>query len=260
MKVALTIAGSDSSGGAGIQADLKTFEAFGVFGTSAITVLTAQNTSGVRSIEPMRPEFVTEQIQAVLDDFDVAAIKIGMLYDAAIIHAVREAIDGLDIPIVVDPVFISKAGSPLLKEDAVEAMRTLFPLATVLTPNRFEAKALFGYGDGDDESAASITEAPCPVLVKHQVADLPEGSYSIDRLYIGQKTLVFKSPLVLTENLHGSGCTFSSAIAANLALGQPLEEAIATAKRYVTQALRYAPAIGHGPGPLAHKEGIDHAA
>lgn len=260
MKVVLTIAGSDSGGGAGIQADLKTFEAFGVFGTSAITVLTAQNTCGVRSIAPMTPEFVAEQITAVLDDFDVAAIKIGMLYDADIIEAVKTCISGLGIPIVLDPVFVSKAGSPLLKEDAIDAMRSLFPYAAVITPNRYEAKALFGYEHGDTDSLSAIISAPCPVLVKHQVAELPEGPRSIDQLYSGHTKRIFQSPLIETSNLHGSGCTFSSAIAANLALGHPLDAAIGIAKRYVTEALIHAPAVGHGPGPLGHKEGIHHAA
>ena len=137
MEVVLTIAGSDSSGGAGIQADLKTFEAFGVFGTSVITVLTAQNTTGVRSISPVEPQFIKEQIQAVLEDFDVKAIKIGMLLNKQIILTIKEIIKELNIPIVLDPVFISKAGSPLLDDDAIESMKELFEYVELITPNQF---------------------------------------------------------------------------------------------------------------------------
>lgn len=255
MKVALTIAGSDSSGGAGIQADLKTFEAFGVFGTSAITVLTAQNTTGVQAIEPMRPDFVRAQIQSVLDDFDVAAVKIGMLYDVPIIEAVRDIISTLDIPVVLDPVFISKAGSPLLKPEAVEAMKTLFEHATLITPNRFEAQELFGYEHGDTESLEAIMQCPCPVLVKHFPLELPTGKVSIDQLYAGHQKRIFQTEMIGTNNLHGTGCSYSSAIAANLALGKPLDSAIDTAKRFITEALRSAPQIGNGPGPVNHKQG-----
>lgn len=260
MKVALTIAGSDSSGGAGIQADLKTFEAFGVFGASAVTVLTAQNTTGVQAIEPVDPEFVTTQIRSVLDDFDVAAIKIGMLYDTLVIEAVREVISTLDIPIVLDPVFISKAGSPLLKPDAINAMKTLFEYATLLTPNRFEAKELFGYEHGDTESLEAVMNAPCPVLVKHLPLELPTGNISVDQLYIGHQKRIFQSEMIDTDSLHGTGCSYSSAIAANLALGKPLDAAIETAKQFITEALRTAPGLGNGPGPVNHKQGGMHVA
>lgn len=260
MKVALTIAGSDSSGGAGLQADLKTFEAFGVFGASALTVLTAQNTTGVRAIEPVPPAFVEAQIRAVLDDFDVGALKIGMLYDTPIIETVRKLISGLDIPIVLDPVFISKAGSSLLKPDAVDALKSLFEHVTLITPNRYEAKALFGYEHGDTDALADIMAAPCPVLVKHQVVELPDVRRSVDQLYSGHHKLIFQSELIDTTNLHGTGCSYSSAIAANLALGHPLDEAIAIAKRFITEALRHAPAVGHGPGPVNHKAGGIHVA
>ena len=255
MQVALTIAGSDSSGGAGIQADLKTFEAFGIFGTSAITVLTAQNTTGVQAIAPMTPDFVRAQIRSVLDDFDVAAIKIGMLYDTPIIEAVADLINGLDIPVVLDPVFISKAGSPLLKSEAVEALKRLFEHATLITPNRFEAEELFGYEHGDTESLEAIMLCPCPVLIKHFPLELPTGNLSVDQLYFGHQKRIFQTEMIETENLHGTGCSYSSAIAANLALGKPLDAAIETAKRFITEALRSAPALGNGPGPINHKQG-----
>lgn len=156
MKVVLTIAGSDSSGGAGIQADLKTFEAFGVFGTSAITVLTAQNTTGVQSIFPLSVDFILQQIQSVMDDFEVSAIKIGMLYDTSIIEAITEFVKTLDIPVVLDPVCVSKAGSPLLKPDAIDALRLLSGEVSLSTPNLNEACELFGYKSGDTDSLQTI--------------------------------------------------------------------------------------------------------
>lgn len=255
MKVVLTIAGSDSSGGAGVQADLKTFEAFGVFGTSAITVLTAQNTQGVNDIHTLPASFVKAQIQAVLDDFDVSAIKIGMLYSQEIIESVKEIIAALDIPIVFDPVFISKAGSPLLQKEAVEAMKELFKYATVITPNIYEAHELFGYEDGTENSLESIEAQETPVLVKNHVLETPAGKVSIDQLFFDGQKSIFQSEYVQTNNLHGTGCSYSSAIAANLGLGKTLEESINVAKRFITQALIHAPSIGHGPGPINHKKG-----
>ncbi|QSZ42164.1 bifunctional hydroxymethylpyrimidine kinase/phosphomethylpyrimidine kinase [Sulfurimonas aquatica] len=253
MKVVLTIAGSDSSGGAGIQADLKTFEAFGLFGTSALTVLTAQNTTGVTDIQEVSPSFVKEQINAVLKDFDVAAIKIGMLYSKEIIEVVKESIKDLKTPIVLDPVFISKASSPLLKEDAVEAMKELFEYARVLTPNRYEAEALFGYEYGNDSSLESITNAPTAVLVKNHVVDTPEGKVSLDQLFMGKKKVAIQTPYLETTNLHGTGCSYSSAITANIALGHSLEVSIKRAKEFINLAIESAPNIGNGPGPINHK-------
>jgi len=255
MKVVLTIAGSDSSAGAGVQADLKTFEAFGVFGTSVITVLTAQNTSGVSAIQSLSAEFVSAQIKAVIDDFDVAAIKIGMLYSTDIIKAVRNALSEYTIPLVLDPVFISKASSPLLQEKAVEKMKELFEYATVITPNLFEAKALFGYQPDNADSIESIQKLNIPVLVKNEVVELSERKMSVDQLYVGHDKKTFESEYVDTTNLHGTGCSYSSAIAANLALGKTLEESIDSAKKFITQALIHAPDIGHGPGPINHKKG-----
>jgi len=255
MKVVLSIAGSDSSGGAGIQADLKTFEAFGVFGASAITVLTAQNTSGVTDIQSVPAEFVSAQIKAVMDDFDVAAIKVGMLYSIEIIEAVKASIADCKIPVVLDPVFISKAGSPLLQDDAIEKMKELFVHATVITPNRFEAKALFGYSNDDSDALVDMKGSKTPVLVKNHVVEVSGKKMSSDKLYLGNETRIFETEYIETKNLHGTGCSYSSAIAANLALGKTLEESVETAKRFITQALIHAPAIGHGPGPINHKKG-----
>lgn len=255
MKVVLSIAGSDSSGGAGIQADLKTFEAFGVFGTTAITVLTAQNTTGVEQIAPMEASFVRKQIEMVFEDFDVAAIKIGMLFNKEIIETVSQAIEGLDIPIVLDPVAISKAGSPLLEESAVKAMYSLFDKVTLITPNHHEAYEFFGYKHGDPESLKSIQNLNTPVLVKHHVIEVGSERFSVDQLYFHKQKRVFQIPLIETSNLHGTGCSFSSAITANLALGHSMEKSITLAKKFVTQALIKAPNIGNGPGPIHHKKG-----
>ncbi|MBT8348645.1 MAG: bifunctional hydroxymethylpyrimidine kinase/phosphomethylpyrimidine kinase [Sulfurovum sp.] len=260
MKVVLSIAGSDSSGGAGIQADLKTFEAFGVFGTTAITVLTAQNTTGVDQIVPMEASFVKKQIDMVFKDFDVAAIKIGMLFNKDIIETVAEAIKGLDIPIVLDPVSISKAGSPLLEDDAVKAMHTLFNDVTLITPNRHEAYAFFGYEHEDSKSFEATQNFNTPVLVKHHVVELADEKFSVDQLYFHHDKRVFQSPLIETTNLHGTGCSYSSAITANLALGHSLEKSISIAKKFVTHALLKAPNIGNGPGPIHHKQGGEYVA
>lgn len=255
MNVVLTIAGSDSSGGAGIQADLKTFEAFGIFGTSVLTVLTAQNTTGVTGIQEVEPSFVRQQLKAIFDDFDVKAIKIGMLYSKEIIEVVKEEIKGLKMPIVLDPVFISKAGSPLLKEDAVTAMKELFKYATVITPNQYEAEALFNYKPDDSESLERIIQAPTAVLIKNHISELSDKKVSIDRLFVGEQKYIFDTPYLETTNLHGTGCSFSSAIAANLGLGLSLQDSIKKAKAFINEALIHAPNIGKGPGPINHKVG-----
>ena len=248
MKVLLSIAGSDSSGGAGIQADIKTAEAFGVFSTTALTVITAQNTTGVRSIRPMDAGFLRDQVEMVFKDLQVDAIKIGMLFNVELIECVKDIIAPLDIPIVLDPVFLSKAGAPLLEPDAVTAMKELFSHVTVLTPNQHEARALFGEG--------LHVKAPCPVIIKHFATE----DESHDTLYYpDNSTRIFASPRLETRNLHGSGCSFSSAIAANLALGYELESAIERAKNFIYHAIEKAPNLGRGPGPLAHKQGGEYA-
>ena len=255
MKVVLTIAGSDSSGGAGIQADLKTFEAHGVFGTSVLTVLTAQNTQGVRDISTLSPEFIKSQLDAIFDDFDVSAIKIGMLYSNEIIDVVREYIKDLDIPIVFDPVFISKAGSKLLNDDAIENMKSLLPYATITTPNLFEAKELFGYEFGNSDTLHEIFNTPCAVLIKNQIHDMDDQSKSIDMLFEGRDKSVFITPHIQTNNTHGTGCSYSSAIAANIALGHSLVSSVQMAKNFIYEAIKSAPNIGGGKGPIAHKIG-----
>lgn len=257
MKVVLTIAGSDSSGGAGIQADLKTFEAFGVFGCSALTVLTAQNTKGVSAIQEVPATFVKEQIKAVLKDFEVSAIKIGMLFSNEIIDVVRECIKNLDIPIVFDPVFISKAGSKLLNDDAIENLKTLFDYVDIITPNLFEAKELFDYDILDENSIKKIHELPCKVVIKNDKITKDDEILSLDTLFDKEDKKLFFTKLIDTTNTHGTGCSFSSAIAANIALGKPLDEAIKTAKDFIYYAVKNAPHIGHGMGPISHKKGIE---
>jgi len=255
MKVVLTIAGSDSSGGAGIQADLKTFEAFGTFGCSVITVLTAQNTKGVTDIYEISPQFIKNQIKAVLEDFDVAAIKIGMLFSNEIINMLKEIIKDLDIPIVFDPVFISKAGSKLLNDDAVENLKSLFQYSTIITPNLFEAKALFEYDSLNERVIEQIAKLPYKVVIKNDKLIKDDKTLSLDTLFENGNKKVFYTKLIDTTNTHGTGCSFSSAIAANIALGKPIEEAIKTAKEFIYEAVNNAPNIGHGMGPIAHKIG-----
>jgi hydroxymethylpyrimidine/phosphomethylpyrimidine kinase len=251
MQVVLSIAGSDCSGGAGIQADLKTFEAFGVFGTSVLSALTAQNTQGVKDIFSIEPRFIQAQLKSIFEDFQIDAIKIGMLFSNEIIDIVREFIKDLQIPIVLDPVFISKAGSKLLHPDAVENMKSLFPYCTLITPNLFEAKELFGY---EDASSLENENLPCAVIVKNHIKKEQNQLYSVDILFEQGKKYFFQTPFVDSKNTHGTGCSFSSAIAANLALGQSLHVAIETSKRFIYFAIKNAPNLGHGKGPIAHKK------
>ncbi len=257
--IALTIAGSDSGGGAGIQADLKTFSALGVYGASAITALTAQNTVGVQAIHAIPPAFVAEQIRSVLSDLDVRAIKIGMLSNAAIIEAVATAIqDYPHVPVVLDPVMIAASGDSLLEADAVSALRHwLIPIATVVTPNLPEAAAITGASSATDEGAmvdqarAILALGAKAVLVKGGHAEGPE---SVDILMQGNTISRFSAPRIVTQNIHGTGCTLSSAIAAGLAKGLALEAAVAEAKDYITAAIRAASrlSVGHGHGPAHH--------
>ncbi|MGH9308432.1 MAG: bifunctional hydroxymethylpyrimidine kinase/phosphomethylpyrimidine kinase [Vicinamibacterales bacterium] len=256
MRTALTIAGSDSGGGAGIQADLKTFAAHRVFGTSAITAITAQNTNGVQAWQAVAVELVTAQIQAVVSDIGAHAVKIGMLGNAAIVRAVARAIEDLAlVNVVVDPVMIAKGGDRLLLEDAVAELRTsLLPRAHIVTPNIPEAEILAGrpIRSPDDMRAAAerIRElGPRVVIVKGGHA---EGPQCIDVVCAGNGTFEVKGPRIATRNTHGTGCTLSSAIAANLANGMEDEAAIRGARAYLEGALRTAPAIGAGHGPLNH--------
>lgn len=261
MKVVLSIAGSDSSGGAGIQADIKSLEAHGVFAATAVTALTAQNTGGVRDVLSASPEFVVSQIRAVMDDFEVSAIKIGALLTKKIIDAVDAALKGYSGHIVLDPVCSSKAGSPLLEEGAEGALLELCKRATVVTPNMTEAKKLYGYEIGESSSLCFVQEAGYPILVKNHVVDRGEdAALSVDILYDGRTKSIFETPVSNPNFTHGAGCSFSSAIAANLALGYPLLEAIRRAKWFVyfaiEEASKAAP-IGGGKHPLAHKAGYE---
>lgn len=246
MKVVVSIAGSDSSGGAGVQADLKVFEHFGVFGCSVITVLTSQNTTGVREIYEVTPEFVKSQLEAVFEDFEIEAVKIGMLYSNDIINVVKEFISKLDVPIIFDPVFISKAGSKLLNDDAIINLKSMLEFVTVTTPNQYEAKALFG-NELDDKV---LLTQPCAVVLKNS----REKNISVDYLFENGKKHSFKSPLCNDKNTHGTGCSFSSAITANIALGYPLYKAVEISKSYIQYAIENAPNIGHGKGPILHNQ------
>ncbi len=256
MKTAMTSAGSDSGGGAGIQADLKTFAAHGVYGTSAITAITAQNTVGVTSVLPLPSDIVTAQIEAIAGDIGADAVKIGMLASAAIVEAVAAAIDTLELPqVVLDPVMVSKSGDTLLEEEAVAAMRTeLLRRALVVTPNAREAEVLAGMTIGSLEEAREAAHrihrmGAAAVVVKG--GHLP-GAEAVDLLFDGREAIEFRAPRVDTRNTHGTGCTFAAAVAANLALGLPLRDAVDRAKRYVTGAIANGLTIGHGHGPVDH--------
>src|SRR5574340_799669 len=252
--VALTIAGSDPSGGAGIQADLKTFHQFGVYGEAVITLLTVQNTLRVDRVECMTPDLVIQQIRATVEDIPPHAAKTGALGSAAVVEAVAEAAAQFTFPLVVDPVMISKHGLPLAASDAVAAFRErLLPRAMLVTPNIPEAEALAGMEIPDAgamrEAARRIGEmGPRAVLVKggHLAGD------AIDVLYDGRAFREYRAPRFETRHTHGTGCTYSAAITASLALGLPLEAAIERAKRYITQAIRGNPGLGGGAGPVNH--------
>ena len=256
MHTALTIAGSDSGGGAGIQADLKTFAAHRVFGTCAITAVTAQNTLGVTMWRAVASDLVTAQIEAVAGDLGVDAVKVGMLANAAIVEAVAAAIAELDLPhVVVDPVMIAKGGDRLLEAEAVTAVRAeLLPLAHVVTPNVPEAEVLSGrtIRSVDDMRAAGeriLGLGPRVVLIKGGHLEGPE---SIDVVCTAHEVFELRGPRIDTRHTHGTGCTLSSAIAANLALGLDDGSALSRARDYLDGAIRHAPGLGRGHGPLGH--------
>jgi hydroxymethylpyrimidine/phosphomethylpyrimidine kinase len=255
-RTALTIAGSDSGGGAGIQADLKTFAALDVYGVSAIAAITAQNTMGVLAAEPLTADLVTAQIEAVAGDIAIHATKTGMLATAAIVEAVAATIDELELPlVVVDPVMIAKSGDRLLDVDAVRTLRTeLLPRALIVTPNIPEAEALSGVtistlADIRDAAKRIHGMGPSAVVIKGGHGEGPE---IIDLFFDGDRTIEFRVRRVHTQNTHGTGCTFASAIAAYLARGFELADAVEQAQKYVGGAIRHALAIGHGHGPLDH--------
>jgi hydroxymethylpyrimidine/phosphomethylpyrimidine kinase len=256
MRSVLAIAGSDSSGGAGVQADLKTLAALGVYGTCAITAITAQSTTGVAAVYELPPQIVAAQMEAVVTDIRPDAVKTGMLSSASIIEVVAAKVREYSLPhLVVDPVMVSKSGARLLREDAIQALRDLlFPLAEVVTPNIPEAEALVGRGlkdeDGIREAAREIAAmGPQNVVIKggHR-----EGRAAIDLLFDGRDFHAYTAEWVDTTSTHGTGCTFASAIAAHLALGAAVPEAVGRAKDYLTEALRHAYPVGHGCGPVDH--------
>jgi hydroxymethylpyrimidine/phosphomethylpyrimidine kinase len=256
MRVALTIAGSDSGGGAGIQADLKTFQQFGVFGTSAITAVTAQNTVSVTAWEPVSPRLVRAQIDAVVTDLRPDAVKTGMMGTAELIRVVADSIRDYRLtPCVVDPVMIATTGDALLDRDGVSAVLTqLVPLAALLTPNVVEASALTGITISDHSAmrlAAKRLFALGAKAVLVKGGHLAGDDELVDELYDGEFTS-FTHPRIKTKAMHGTGCTLSAAIAAQLALGVPLREAVRVAIDYVHAAMTTAPALGAGSGPLNH--------
>jgi hydroxymethylpyrimidine/phosphomethylpyrimidine kinase len=252
---ALTIAGSDSGGGAGIQADLKTFTVLGVFGTSAITALTAQNTTGVTGVVEVSPEFVTEQIDAVMRDIGADAAKTGMLANAGIIDAVARAVRRWEIErLVVDPVMIAKSGAPLLRAEATGALRrVLLPVAMVVTPNLHETGALVGrtvrtLAEMHDAAREIHAMGPRYVVVKGGHVD--DADQSIDVVFDGRVFEQFASPRDAMKHTHGTGCVFSAAIAAGLARGMGVLDAVGQAKRMITAGIAAGLAIGHGVGPV----------
>jgi hydroxymethylpyrimidine/phosphomethylpyrimidine kinase len=255
MKVALTIAGSDSGGGAGIQADLKTFAAHGVFGTSAITAITVQNTRGVTGVEAISPATVAAQIRAVFDDFPVAAAKTGMLFTTDVIEAVVGTLKQLEFrTLVVDPVMVASSGDRLLKPEAEAALiDRLLPAAFVVTPNLAETAVLTR---NEMETLDDMRAAAKQIFDEHGARALVKGGHHVERavdvLYDGETWHEFASERLDPKNTHGTGCTLSSAIAANLALGKELVEAVGNAKDYVTRCIRCAPGLGHGTGPMDH--------
>ena len=256
MKQVLTIAGSDSGGGAGIQADIKAMSANGVFAMSAITAVTAQNTEEVTDVFELPLSIIAAQIDAVFDDFDVAAVKTGMLSSAEIVKVVAKLLKPQNVTnLVVDPVMIAKSGHRLLKPDAVEAlMHELIPLALVVTPNIHEAQQLSGI------EIKTLTDARRAAKIIHRLGCrhvLIKGGHLLedratDVLYDGRFFELFKSEFIDTPHTHGTGCTFASAIAAHLALGKPLTQAVTAAKAYLTEAIRHGLSIGHGKGPTNH--------
>jgi hydroxymethylpyrimidine/phosphomethylpyrimidine kinase len=255
MRTALTIAGSDSGGGAGLQADLKTFAAHGVYGMSAVTAITAQNTRGVTAVTALAPDMVVAQIEAVLEDLGADAIKVGMLANAAIVEAVAHSLARRpDIPVVLDTVMVAKGGAALLEPDAVTALlRDLLPRAIIVTPNVPEAEALTGLRI---KTAADLHAAARALIDAGARAAVVKGGHldgpAVDVFFDGRDAVELTADRVETPHTHGTGCTFSAAIAARLALGDDLRSAVRAAKAYVTRAILAAPGLGHGHGPLGH--------
>ena len=257
MRIALTIAGSDSGGGAGIQADLKTFQRFGVFGTSAITAITAQNTRGVSRWEPVSPDLVRAQINSVAEDLPPAAFKTGMLATAAIASAVAAAIDAYAFTnYVLDPVMVASSGDVLFESDTIDTIRTqLIPRSFLVTPNIHEAQILVGEKIDDEDGMARAAETIVTELGAQAAlvkgGHLDSGDRLVDILYDGS-VRAFRSQRVATTSTHGTGCTLSAAITAQLAKGESLHAAVRQSVDYVHNAIATAPGLGSGHGPLNH--------
>jgi hydroxymethylpyrimidine/phosphomethylpyrimidine kinase len=253
----LIVAGSDSGGGAGIQADIKTVTALGGYAATAVTALTAQNTEGVFGVMPVDPAFIRRQMELVLEDIGADAIKTGMLHDAAVIDAVSDVLDGLDgrIPVVVDPVMVAQSGASLLEAEAVQTLtRRLVLRATLMTPNVHEAERLTGMtirsvADMKQAAAMLLTIGCRAVLLKGGHLD---GDTVVDVLASEEEILLFENPRIDTPHLHGTGCTLASAIATGLAQGMDLHKAYRRARAYLQEAIRTAPGLGHGSGPVNH--------
>lgn len=252
----LTIAGSDSGGGAGIQADIKAMSANGAFAMSVITAITAQNTEEVTEVFELPLSIIAAQFDAIFDDFDVAAVKTGMLSSAAIVELISKRLQAQHVDkLVVDPVMVSKSGHPLLKPDAVEAVKTLLlPLALIVTPNVHEAQQLTGIEITSLADARRAAKAIHGLGCKHVLikgGHLPSDR-ATDLLYDGRFFNVLKGEFIETRHTHGTGCTFASALAAHLGRGRPVLDAVQAAKAYVTETIRHGLAIGHGIGPTDH--------
>lgn len=255
IRKALTVAGSDSGAGAGIQADLKTFAAHGVYGTSAITAITAQNTIGVTAVLALNPRLVAAQIDAIIDDMGAQAVKTGMLANQPIIEMVARKIAEHHLKnVVVDPVMVATSGDLLIRQNAVAVLRNqLIPLATVVTPNIPEAEVLTGM---KLRTAEEIREAARRIVKMGAQAVIVKGGHlkgpAVDLFFDGKQYTPLSAPRIRTKNTHGTGCTLSAAIAANLAKGEKIEMAVVNAKRYITEALRHSYRIGSGHSPVHH--------
>lgn len=248
MKSILIIAGSDSGGGAGIQADIKASQFHKVFATTAITAITAQNTQGVQGVVALEPSFVQLQIKSILDDFEISAIKIGMLGNCELINTVYESLKHIDIPIILDPVAISRAGVKLIEDEAIESLKKLFPIATLITPNSHEAKLFFNVEKEEDIS--TVNNYGTNILFKN--LNKYEDK-TIDVLINKNKEIKkFTSLKANSSNTHGTGCSFSSSIASLIARDFTLEDSIEISKNYIYKAIKSAPNLGKGNGPINH--------
>ncbi|MFJ7407277.1 MULTISPECIES: bifunctional hydroxymethylpyrimidine kinase/phosphomethylpyrimidine kinase [unclassified Lysinibacillus] len=257
MHIVTTIAGSDSGGGAGIQADLKTFQELDVFGTSVITALTAQNTLGVNGVLPIEHAFVNKQLHSLLDDFPISAVKTGMLFSSDIIYTIARAISNLNIPLIVDPVMIAKGGENLLQQEAVEALKeALLPLATIVTPNIPEAETLTArkiHNLSDIQQAAQSLLKLGVQCVIIKGGHLHDDNFATDYVFFEDgETFSMQSTRITTKNTHGTGCTFSAALTAFIGRKMPLKQAIIEAKKFIQLAISHDLSIGNGNGPTNH--------